>query len=88
MKSASSAAPRGAKVVAVNPVRSVKPGATLLLSALDNKKQDQVVLASQRYGRGKALALPIQDSFLWRMNAKIPVTDTTYATFWRRIARG
>jgi uncharacterized membrane protein len=74
-------------VTTVNPVRSVKPGATLLLSALDNKKQDQVVLASQRYGRGKALALPIQDSFLWRMNAKIPVTDTTYATFWRRIAR-
>jgi hypothetical protein len=74
-------------VTTVNPVRSVKPGATLLLSALDNRKQDQVVLASQRYGRGKALALPIQDSFLWRMNAKIPVTDTTYATFWRRIAR-
>jgi uncharacterized membrane protein len=74
-------------VTTVNPVHSVKPGATLLLSALDSKKQDQVVLASQRYGRGKALALPIQDSFLWRMNAKIPVTDTTYATFWRRIAR-
>jgi uncharacterized membrane protein len=74
-------------VTTVNPVHSVKPGATLLLSALDSKKQDQVVLASQRYGRGKALALPIQDSFLWRMNARIPVTDTTYATFWRRIAR-
>jgi uncharacterized membrane protein len=74
-------------VTTVNPVHAVKPGATVLLSALDNKKQDQVVLASQRYGRGKALALPIQDSFLWRMNAKIPVSDTTYATFWRRIAR-
>jgi uncharacterized membrane protein len=74
-------------VSTVNPVHGVKPGATLLLSALDNRKQEQVVLASQRYGRGKALALPIQDSFLWRMNAKIPVTDTTYATFWRRLAR-
>jgi uncharacterized membrane protein len=74
-------------VTTVNPVRSVKPGATLLLSALDSRKQDQVVLASQRYGRGKALALPIQDSFLWRMNARIPVTDTTYATFWRRLVR-
>ncbi len=74
-------------VTTVNPVRGVKPGATLLLSALDNRKQEQVVLASQRYGRGKALALPIQDSWLWRMNAKIPVTDTTYATFWRRLSR-
>jgi uncharacterized membrane protein len=74
-------------VTTVNPVHRIKPGATLLLSALDNKKQDQVVLASQRYGRGKALALPIQDSFLWRMSARIPVADTTYATFWRRLAR-
>ena len=71
----------------VNPVHEVKPGATLLLSALDNKKQDQVVLASQRYGRGKAIALPVQDSWQWRMNPKLPVTDTTYATFWRRLAR-
>jgi hypothetical protein len=31
--------------------------------------------------------MPIQDSWLWRMNAKIPVTDTTYATFWRRLGR-
>ena len=35
------------------------------------RKQDQVVLAYQRYGRGKAIALPIQDSWLWRMDAKI-----------------
>jgi uncharacterized membrane protein len=74
-------------VTTVNPVHDVKPGATLLLSAIDNRKQDQVVLAFQRYGRGKALAMPIQDSWQWRMNAKIPVTDTTYATFWRRLGR-
>jgi uncharacterized membrane protein len=71
----------------VNPVHTVKPGATLLLSALDNKKQDQVVLASQRYGRGKTIAFPVQDSWQWRMTPKLPVTDTTYATFWRRLAR-
>jgi len=58
-----------------------------LLSAPDNRKQEQVVLAFQRYGRGKALAMPIQDSWRWRMNATIPVTDTTYATFWRRLGR-
>ena len=74
-------------VTTVNPIRGIKPGATTLLSGLDSRKQDQVVLAYQRYGRGKALAFPIQDSWQWRMNAKIPVTDTTYATFWRRLAR-
>ena len=74
-------------VTTVNPVHGTKPGATLLLSGTDAKRQEQVVLASQRYGRGKALALPIQDSWLWRMSPKVPVTDPTYATFWRRLAR-
>ena len=50
-----------------------KPGATVLLTGVDNREQDQVVLAYQRYGRGKALALPIQDSWLWQMDAKMPV---------------
>jgi uncharacterized membrane protein len=74
-------------VTTVNPIHGVKPGATVLLSGVDNRKQEQIVLASQRYGRGKALALPIQDSWFWRMNAKMPVTDTTHATFWRRLVR-
>ena len=38
----------------VNPIDSVKPGATVLLTGLDKGRQDQVVLAYQRYGRGKA----------------------------------
>jgi uncharacterized membrane protein len=74
-------------VSAVNPIRAVKPGATVLLSGTDNRKQEQVVLASQRYGRGKALAMPIQDSFLWYMNPKLPVNDKTHSIFWRRLVR-
>jgi len=74
-------------VSAVNAVRIVKPGATVLLTGSDDQKQEQVVLAYQRYGRGKALALPIQDSWLWKMDATIAVTDTTHATFWRRLVR-
>jgi uncharacterized membrane protein len=72
---------------AVNQIRTVKPGATVLLSGVDNRRQDHVVLAYQRYGRGKALAMPIQDSWLWRMDAKVSVEDTTHATFWRRLVR-
>jgi hypothetical protein len=46
-----------------------------------------VVLAYQRYGRGKSLAFTVQDSWLWRMDQKMPVTDTTHHTFWQRLVR-
>ncbi|MGC4083948.1 MAG: glutamine amidotransferase [Vicinamibacterales bacterium] len=74
-------------VTAVNQVRSVKPGATTLLTGVSETRQEQVVLAYQHYGRGKALAFPIQDSWLWKMDAAIPVEDMTHATFWRRLVR-
>ena len=74
-------------VTAVNPVRLLKPGATSLLTSVDNRRQEQVVLAYQRYGRGKAIAMPIQDSWIWRMDVKMPVTDTTHQMFWRRLVR-
>jgi uncharacterized membrane protein len=74
-------------VSAVNSVRQVKPGATVLLTGTDDRRQDQIVLAYQRYGRGKAIAMPIQDSWMWKMDAKVPVTDTTHAMFWRRLVR-
>jgi uncharacterized membrane protein len=74
-------------VTAVNPIRLVKSGATVLLNAVDNRRQEQVVLAYQRYGRGRAVAMPIQDSWLWRMDVKMAVTDTTHQMFWRRLIR-
>jgi uncharacterized membrane protein len=74
-------------VSTVNSVRQVKPGATVLLTGSDDRKQDQIVLAYQRYGRGKAIAMPIQDSWMWKMDAKVAVTDTTHAMFWRRLVR-
>ena len=74
-------------VTTVNPVHLVKPGATILLNAADNRKQEQIVLAYQRYGRGKAVAMPIQDAWAWKMDAKMPVNDTTHQMFWRRLVR-
>jgi uncharacterized membrane protein len=74
-------------VTSVNPIRGVKPGATVLLEGVDKQKNNQIILAWQRYGRGKAIAMPIQDSWLWRMDAKIAVEDTTHATYWRRLVR-
>ena len=76
-----------APVSSVNPIREVKPGATTLLTGIDSRKQEQIVLAYQRYGRGKAIALPVQDTWQWQMDPKTPVTDTTHAMFWRRLIR-
>jgi hypothetical protein len=45
------------------------------------------VLASQRYGRGKAIAFPIQDSWLWQMHADIAVEDMTHENYWRQLLR-
>jgi len=74
-------------VSAVNSVRFVKPGATVLLTGTDDRRQDQIVLAYQRYGRGKAIAMPVQDTWQWKMDAKVAVSDTTHAMFWRRLVR-
>tara|TARA_Y100000588_G_scaffold237773_1_gene251503 strand:- start:1372 stop:3651 length:2280 start_codon:yes stop_codon:yes gene_type:complete len=71
-------------VTVVNPIRDVKPGATVLLTSAPD---DLVVLAFQRYGAGKSLAFPVQDSWMWQMHADMPVDDLTHETFWRKLLR-
>jgi hypothetical protein len=75
------------EVTSVNPLRDVKPGATTLLTATDDTRQNQIVLASQRYGRGKVLAFSVQDSQIWQMHANITVEDMTHETYWRQLLR-
>lgn len=69
------------------PVSALKPGASLLLDGRDRNNRRHVVLAFQRYGRGKSLVLAVQDSWLWRMHASMPVEDTTHRYFWQRLVR-
>jgi uncharacterized membrane protein len=59
------------KVTTLNAVDAIKPGATILLSGTDESRRERPVLTYQRYGRGKAFALTIQDSWLWQMHAAI-----------------
>jgi hypothetical protein len=75
-------------VTSVNriPLGDAKPGATVLLTGTDGRNE-QIVLAYQRYGRGKALVFPVQDSWNWQMDATIPVEDMTHETFWRKLSR-
>jgi hypothetical protein len=71
----------------VNPIENVKPGATTLLSGTDDRHRERVVLAYEHYGRGKSIAFPAQDSWLWHMNAAVPAEDVTYENFWRQMLR-
>ncbi len=71
----------------VNPATRVKPGAAVLLEGKGAAPGSQVVLAYQRFGAGKALAMPVQDSWMWQMHASIPADDMTHETLWRRLLR-
>ena len=72
----------------VNPITEIKPGATTLLTGMsENRRDELVVLAYQRYGAGKSLAFPVQDSWTWQMDAEIAIDDETHETFWRRLLR-
>ncbi|HSG82786.1 MAG TPA: VWA domain-containing protein [Gemmatimonadota bacterium] len=75
-------------VTSVNAITRVKPGASTLLEGESSDLDEPlVVLAHQRYGRGKALALPIQDSWIWQMHADMPLDDMTHETFWQQLLR-
>ncbi len=75
------------QVTSVNLLTQVKPGATVLLEGKDERGRSQVVLASQRYGRGKTLAFAVQDSWIWQMHASIPLEDQTHENLWRQLLR-
>ena len=80
-------------LTAVNIVRRAKPGATVLLTGTPadgnagGSGARQIVFAYQRYGRGKAAAFAVQDSWLWQMHASIPVQDMTHELLWRQTLR-
>jgi uncharacterized membrane protein len=86
-------------VTSVNYIRRVKPGATLVLQGVTPtggraewptqrlNEYSQPILAGQRYGRGLALALPIQDSYHWQMDPNASETDIAFQTFWRQLLR-
>ncbi len=86
-------------VTTVNHIREVKPGAVTLISGsvapggragepgAPLRSYQQPVLVYQRYGRGLAVAFPVQDSWNWQMNPKAPDDDQTFSRFWRQMLR-
>jgi uncharacterized membrane protein len=75
-------------VTTVNSIDELKPGATELISGTSVRGRGHYpVLVFQRYGRGKVLAMPIQDSWLWQMAYEMDVEDLTHETLWKQVTR-
>jgi uncharacterized membrane protein len=75
------------KVTTLNAADTLKPGATLLLAGTDEARRERPVLAYQRYGRGKAFAFTLQDSWLWQMHVALDVEDMSHEYLWRQLLR-
>ena len=72
----------------VNPIQQIKPGATLLLtSSAPGQDKPYVAMASHRYGRGKVVAFPVQNSWLWQMHHEIELQDQSHQILWRQLLR-
>ena len=75
------------QVTTVNAPLQPKPGATVLLSGTDDRGRNQPVLAWQQFGRGKAIAMTLQDTWQWQMHASISLEDQTHENYWRQMIR-
>jgi uncharacterized membrane protein len=80
-------------VTSVNQLGRLKPGAVALLTGnvaeggRGGMGYAQPVLAYQQFGRGRAIVLGIQDSWLWQMHPDVTLEDQTHETFWRQLMR-
>jgi uncharacterized membrane protein len=64
-----------------------KPGATIILEAnnINDRNRTAPLLAEERYGRGRTMALTANDTWRWRMET--PSQNTSHETFWRQLLR-
>lgn len=74
-------------LVGFNPTLGPKPGATVLARGRmpENEEQDPIILAFQRFGRGKSVAFATASSWHWRM--QLEHTDNFHELFWRQMLR-
>ena len=70
----------------LNPVRGVKPGATVMARAHDDQGNTVPALVTQRFGRGRAAALLIGDLWRWSLRRR-SVEKNDQAQAWRQIVR-
>jgi uncharacterized membrane protein len=68
-------------------LNQTKPGATVILEARSLNDRNRVVplLAEERYGRGRTMALTTNDTWRWRM--EMDSKNTSHENFWRQLLR-
>jgi uncharacterized membrane protein len=69
----------------LNPVRGLKPGASLITTVKDENGQEYPALAVQRFGRGRTAALLVGDFWRWGMQNADAHRDFDQA--WRQFMR-
>jgi uncharacterized membrane protein len=75
-------------LTSVNRWLGLKAGAVALATGVpEGEGGAEPALAYHRYGRGKAIALQVQDTWLWQMHTAIPLEDQTHETLWRQMLR-
>jgi uncharacterized membrane protein len=74
-------------LVGFNPTLGPKPGATVLAhgSVPDSRGENPVILAFQRFGKGKSVAFTTASSWRWKMEQDH--TDNFHEIFWRQMLR-
>jgi hypothetical protein len=69
----------------INRIRALKPGASIIATARDEKGTELPALAVQRFGRGRTGALMIGDMWRWGMKDVAAHADMDRA--WRQLVR-
>jgi hypothetical protein len=71
----------------INPTSGVKPGATVLATAMEEQDRgaSPVLLAFQRFGRGKTMVLTTASTWRWRMEQDH--RDGFHDAFWKQMLR-
>ncbi len=69
-----------------NPLGPAKPGATILaVHPLHRTESPRIIMATQRYGRGRTAALATSTTWRWQMHRDH--RDMTHERFWRQLMR-
>ncbi len=69
-----------------NPLGAAKPGATILaVHPLHRNESPRIIMATQRYGRGRTSALATSTTWRWQMHRDH--RDMTHERFWRQLMR-
>ncbi len=69
----------------LNPVRAVKPGASIVATVTDERGRTLPALVTQRFGRGRTAAFTVGD--LWRWGMRDPEARHDLEKTWRQLTR-